>query len=276
MIRDWHDEALGAIWDRYRDNPRVMDWVNGLPFIASVVPGWRDLETYAYQHGWRGSREIPVAAAGGLGEQDGDEDLLLVGGGRRKRREVNKRHVPDSPFGNTGDELEPVKLPGYIACAEDGGIVDQQLSEMEESGDESGQEEDNNQAEVNQEEVTEKDRCPNICKGRWHTWEILESAVYAWKGKLKGRRCYDCDVKFAHGKRLTREEAKGLYWASVRNPGHHCTTCKVCVCNVCHRNMDLNSPKRLLVWIWMCLDLDVCLMLLGVVSSSCMIVLISF
>ena len=250
VIKDWADQSLRVIWDNYRGDPRVMDWVNKLAVVKRKVRGWRDLETYAYEKGWEGSRLIPLVAAAGIQQpggnkvpggiqQPGGNELLLVGGGESRNQQpacpvpMKTGATFDSPFGDTGDELKPVDPPDVVVAC-DGGPV---LSEMEESS-------SDEEVEKVVVEVDEKIRCKIICQGRLHDWQILYSPIYAWKGKLKGRRCYDCNVKFVHGKKLTGEEAKGLYWASLKNPGHHCTTCDVCLCNPCSRQRDLNSPIK--------------------------------
>ena len=261
VIQDWPEEALHVIWDRFRGNPRVMDWVDRLEVLREVVEGWRDIETYAFVHGWEGSHQVPARAAAGLGggsdeEEDdfveGDSDLLLVGQEWKKRRDVRGRHSAypahvtppprgggESLFGDTDAELEPVHPPGSIELEEGqgGGIAhDQVMSELDGSGSE--------EEEEVAKEVDEKERCPNPCR-RMHDWEELDRPTYAYQGGcLARRRCWLCGVRFMPGKRLTGVAAIGFYWASVRKPGHHCKTCNICTCNDCRRKMDVSSPPR--------------------------------
>ena len=254
VIQDWPEEALRVIWDRFRGNPRVMDWVDGLEVLREVVEGWRDIETYAFVHGWEGSHQVPERAAGleyGSEPEDDDEDLLLIIGEEwRKRKDVRGRHSsfpahitppPPSPpgeslFGDTDDELEPVHPPGSIDLEEGQGRGqdDQVMSELDGSGSE---EED----EVVKKEVDEKERCPNPCR-RMHDWDELDRPTYAYQGGcLARRRCWLCGVRFMPGKRLTGVAAIGFYWASVRKPGHHCKTCNICACHDCWKKMNVSK-----------------------------------
>ena len=151
-----------------------MDWVDRLEVLREVVEGWRDIETYAFVHGWEGSHQVPARAAAGLGggsdeEEDnfveGDSDLLLVGQEWKKRRDVRGRHSAypahvtppphgggESLFGDTDAELEPVHPPGSIELEEgQGGLIthDQVMSELDGSGSE---EEDEVTKEVDEKE----------------------------------------------------------------------------------------------------------------------------
>lgn len=63
VLIDFPNEALKVLWKGYRNKLQVMDWVNGLDCMKSVVDGWKDIESYAANLQWDGSFVVSNVAA---------------------------------------------------------------------------------------------------------------------------------------------------------------------------------------------------------------------